>query len=161
MILDESNSDFAWYGVLAAGPYLAAAADYGSFGYSPTELESAPESARVAADKVLAAALGLRVETGPRRPPSGCRSFDLGTDGGRDLELGPGGAVVVAAPGADAKLALRRFAAASFPIGAGRVGPGQDLDLDPVRLRLRPVGATAQRPGTSLRLRSPELNASG
>ena len=144
LILDESNSDFAWYGVLAAGPYLAAAADYGSFGYSPTELESAPESARVAADKVLAAALGLRVETGPRRPPSGCRSFDLGTDGGRDLELGPGGAVVVAAPGADAKLALRRFAAASFPIGAGRVGPGQatsisipsDSASDPWELRL-------------------------
>ena len=63
--LTEENSDVDYLGLLDAGSYLSAADEDGSPAYSPQELETAPEAARIAADKVFGAALALRLEPGP------------------------------------------------------------------------------------------------
>ncbi|MGA9372477.1 MAG: hypothetical protein WBV53_11575, partial [Solirubrobacterales bacterium] len=58
-ILTPENSDFNYFTLVQAGPYLSAADKFGSPAYTQDELAGAPEGARVAADKVLAAALRL------------------------------------------------------------------------------------------------------
>ncbi len=151
LVLDESNSDFAYYGLIDAGSYLRASSQYGSLGYSPQELESAPERGRVAADKVLATALGLQVRPAPGSPPRGCTDFEPAGGDAAPVTLAPGGASVVAARGADAELALRRYATESFPIGAGALGGGEAVELaipadrsdHPWQLRITGAGSFA------------------
>ncbi len=130
LVLDESNSDFAYYGLIDAGSYLAASREYGSLGYSPAELESAPERGRVAADKVLATALRLQVRPPAVRPPdAGCTQVAREDADPETITLPPGGATIRVAPGAEAELALRRYATESFPIDAGAVAGGDAVEL--------------------------------
>ena len=56
---------------IEAGPYLSAAEKFGSPAYSKDELAAAPEPARVAADKVIAAALPVSFEPGAAAGPTG------------------------------------------------------------------------------------------
>ncbi len=130
LVLDEENSDFAYFGLIDAGSYLAASEVYGSLGYSAEALPTAPERARVAADKVLGAALGLRVArpaAGAR--PVGCQPLELGAEPATGVVPGAG-LWLRAAPGADAEIGLRRYARESFPIDAGPIRGGERLVVD-------------------------------
>jgi hypothetical protein len=118
--LTEDVAGTAYVGVDST-TYLAAADDHGSPAYTPDEIAAAPEPARVAADRVIARALGVSFEPG-RVPGAGsCRVI---RPPGGILRLPPGGASVRASPRADASVALRRFATASFPLGVVRLGRG-------------------------------------
>ena len=65
--LTPENSDVDWLGLLDAGSFLSAVDAYGSPAYSAAELASAPENARVAADKVSGAALSVGAVFGAQR----------------------------------------------------------------------------------------------
>ena len=136
-VLTPANSDFFYLSQVTAGPYLSASAKFGSPAYSQSELASAPESAREAADKVLAAALPVSLRPGGVQPPSGgAPPRVVGPPNARSsmkgscvtvrgvagtppiLALPPGG-VVLRTPGrAPRALLLRRFAS-GFPASAG------------------------------------------
>jgi hypothetical protein len=138
LVLTPENSDFNYFTLLVAGPYLSAAEKFGSPAYSESELAGAPEGARVAADKVLAAALpiALRPEAAPR-PPAGptprlanplnggflqagsCIAVRGAGSEAPVLNLPPGGASLSAPRGVQASLGLRRYAADSFPVDPG------------------------------------------
>ena len=77
---------------VTADDYLRAADAHGSPADTPEELAAAPELARVAADRVSAAALGLAVLPAGKLG-SGCARTALDT-GPVEVELPPGGAVV-------------------------------------------------------------------
>ena len=72
LVLTPENSDFNYFTFLEAGPYLSAAEKFGSPAYSQEELAAAPEQARVAADKVMAAALPIALRAGPSPSARGC-----------------------------------------------------------------------------------------
>jgi hypothetical protein len=138
--LDEQTAGTAYVPVTSSG-YLSAADAFGSPADSPAELATAPEPARVAADRVLARALGVSFEPEAAAPtasgpapaiagPSGVRARTEGScvvaeSPGGILRLPPGGASVQAPPNAGVAVALRRFATASYPIEAAPLGPGQ------------------------------------
>lgn len=128
LVLTPENSDFNYFTLLVAGPYLSAAEKFGSPGYPQSELSGAPESARVAADKVLAAALPvtLRPKTGPSAGP--CRIVSGTGPRAAIVTLPTGGAVLSAPPGAPATLGLRRYAD-SFPVSPGPLRGTQRLDI--------------------------------
>jgi hypothetical protein len=137
--LDEQIADTAYVGVYS-NTFLAAADEHGSPADSPAEIAAAPEPARVAADKVLARALGVSfapVRTSPQASgppptvvgPPGSRARTVGScivvePPGAILSLPPGGASVQASPRSGVVVALRRFATASFPIAAAPLGRG-------------------------------------
>lgn len=68
---NPQNSNFEYFAQLDAGPYLSAVKKFGSPGYSEAELAGAPEPARAAADKVLAAALPITLRPRWAQPPPG------------------------------------------------------------------------------------------
>jgi hypothetical protein len=120
-LLTPENSDAVWFNQVDAGRYLSAAAKFGSPAYPRDELADAPEGARIAADKVLAAALGVGLSdaTGSaNRASANCSTVGPVRDGAPVVQLPPGGAFLRAAPGISAQVSLRRFAT-SFPIGLG------------------------------------------
>ena len=136
-VLTQQNSDWFYFNLVRAGPYLSASEKFGSPAYSESELESAPESAREAADKVLAAALPISLRPGGAQPPSGGASPRVvGPPNARSsiqgscvaltglagtppiLELPPGGVILRTPGGAPRALLLRRFAS-GFPVSAG------------------------------------------
>jgi hypothetical protein len=138
--LNQANADTVYVGV-DSKTYLAAADTYGSPADTPAEIAAAPEPARVAADKVLAQALGVSVVPA-RRPPlaagpppavAGPPGADVSATGscavvrapGALLRLPLGGATVQAPPGAGVAMALRRFATGSYPISAAPLRPGR------------------------------------
>jgi hypothetical protein len=164
-VLTPENSGFEYFGYVVAGPYLSAADKFGSPAYSEAQLAGAPESARVAADKVFAAALGLRLEPLSTLPPAGATAPQLlgpsGALAGESpgcvtvqpiatgppvLTLPPGGAMLEAAPGVRAELGLRRFASAAFPVhvatlrGAGRLDIPRDNSGRPWELQVSATG---------------------
>ncbi|MEK6252028.1 MAG: hypothetical protein AABM43_08820 [Actinomycetota bacterium] len=124
-----------------AGAYLKAVDDFGSPAYSPGELATSPESAREAADKVLAAVLGIRLAStntpaspsaGPRPsligPPgalagSNANCINLNASGANPplLDLPPGGAAVASGPSSEFEVRLRRFASTSIPVDLGNL----------------------------------------
>jgi hypothetical protein len=112
---------------IPAGLYLAFADDSGSPAFDQAELAAAPEYARAFADRVLARAERLEVDYGTAAATGSCRELDAGD--ATIAELGPGEVVVRPVAGADVRLALRRFAAASFPVSAGQVAAGQDASI--------------------------------
>ena len=137
LVLTPANSDFFYLSQVTAGPYLSASAKFGSPAYSQSELASAPESAREAADKVLAAALPVSLRPGGVQPPAGgapprvvgppnARSSMKGScvtvrgvAGAAPILALPPGGVVLRTPGlAPRALLLRRFAS-GFPASAG------------------------------------------
>jgi uncharacterized membrane protein len=135
--LTNENSNFNYFTLVRAGPFLSASQKFGSPGYSESELTSAPEPAREAADKVLAAALPVGLgpagaapapgEAPPRPagPPSaqasvhgGCVTVQAVAGSAPILALPPGGATLRATGATAHPLALRRFAE-SFPVSVG------------------------------------------
>ncbi len=121
-VLTPQNSDFNYYTLVSAGPYLSAEEKYGSPAYSQDELSGAPESARVAADKVLAAALPVRLEPASARAGTGCTSVAGAGAQAPVVGVSPGESVTLSPPaGATAALTLRRFATDSFPVDLGQL----------------------------------------
>jgi hypothetical protein len=130
--------------VVNAGDYLKAAADFGSPAYTQAELAASPEPARAAADKVLAAGLGLklaRTEVAPAptggSPPrligssqvsaaSNASCLRLNAPAGAPplLDLPPGGVALASSPAARFHVRLRRFASPSVPVDLGNLHPG-------------------------------------
>ncbi|HEX3561301.1 MAG TPA: hypothetical protein VHU24_00570, partial [Solirubrobacterales bacterium] len=118
---------------------------YGSPAFTPAELGSASEPARVSADMVSAAALGVGLV------PAGA--------GGRRCEDGlpnsstvvpPQGLVLVAhIPGVQAS--LRRYATQSYPVALGPVPPNSPelLRIEPDR-SVRPWRLQLSQPGVSV-----------
>jgi hypothetical protein len=173
LVLTPENSDFNYFTLLVAGPYLSASEEFGSPAYSESQLVGAPESAQVAADKVLAAALGLESRPltqltpapgpGPRLlgPPGavvarspGCLTVRPVKGPGAVVQLPPGGVVLRAGAGVRAGLRLRRFATQTFPIHAGtlrdtaKLAIPRDRSTEPWRLQLSangPVTACGRR----------------
>jgi hypothetical protein len=148
LVLSTENSGYNYFAQLHAGPYLSAADKFGSPAYTQAELESAPEQGRVAADKVLAAALRLSFQplskpavagaTAPRLvgPPGavagsspGCLTLKRVGSTLPIVSLPPGGAALTTPAGAQAVVSLRRFSSASFPIAAGTVDGFARLDI--------------------------------
>jgi hypothetical protein len=118
-VLTPQNSDFNYFTLVKAGPYLSAEEEFGSPAYSRTELVSAPEGARVAADKVMAAALPITLRPEPGPLPGGCTT--VGGTGAQApiVTLPPGGATLRSPQGASVSLGLRRYATGSFPVDPG------------------------------------------
>jgi hypothetical protein len=145
--LTRENSDVDYFTLLEAGPYLSAADKYGSPAYTQEELVTAPEPARVAADKVMAAALPIALRPGPV-PSAGCTSVG-GTGAGAGtpvVSLPPGGAGLIAPGTAGASLTLRRYAGDSFPVSPG-VLHGQARLVIPTDRSSRPWQLKVDAPG--------------
>jgi hypothetical protein len=172
--LDEDIADTAYVGVHSSS-FLDAADRYGSPADSPAEIAAAPEPARVAADKVLGRALGIGfgpVQASPTPPgpppqllgPPGARAHGRGSC----LELGAGspvavlrlpagGVVVRASRRAGARVSLRRFATASFPLVGAPLRAGQvgvlhipaDRASEPWEMELSSAARTAVCGGLS------------
>jgi hypothetical protein len=121
--LTEQNSGVDYLGLLDAGSYLSAVDAYGSPAYSIAQLASAPEVARVAADKVFAAALspGLAPAKGTRA--SGCTISRL-AGGPAVLPIPPTGLTLQAQRG-PVQASLRRYASQSFPVALGPLAGSQ------------------------------------
>jgi hypothetical protein len=120
--LTQENSGVDYLGFLDAGSYLSAVDAYGSPAYAPSELATAPESARSAADMVSAAALGIRLAPGGEAQPGTCLALDPGA-AGMTFPVPPQG-LALTASGTDTQASLRRYAGASFPISLGALRPG-------------------------------------
>jgi hypothetical protein len=107
---------------VTAGRYFSETAAHGSPAWSPRVIAGAPATARAAADRVLVAAYGLRVEPvsghAGAAAGAGCRTAPR-----PDVALPPGGAVV------------RNRSAASAALGARRFGVGTSVPLGEVRAR--------------------------
>jgi hypothetical protein len=146
-VLTPENSDFNYFTLVRAGPYLSASEKFGSPAYTESELATAPERARVAADKVLGAALPITLRPVRRLGARGCTTV-VGTGPGAPiLDLPPGGATLGAPRGARVSLGLRRFSD-SFPVDSGPLRGVERLEIPtdsssrPWQLRLdapRPV----------------------
>jgi hypothetical protein len=171
--LDPATAGTAYVPVTSSG-YLSAADAYGSPADNAAEIAAAPEPARVAADRVLARALGVSFEAASAIPPSsgpaprasGPPGVRARTDGscvavdppGAILQLTPGGATVEASQGAAVAVALRRFATDSYPIAVAPLGAGQaavaripsDRSDQPWTMALRSRGAVTVCGSTEL-----------
>jgi hypothetical protein len=124
LILSEDIADTGYVPV-EVGSYLSARDTFGSPAYTEAELEAAPEEARVPADKVLAAALG--VELRPVAAPRGealkdCRAVEAASGEATVVTLPTGGALLRSGGGAG-EVSLGRFADA-FPVQLGSLAPG-------------------------------------
>jgi hypothetical protein len=136
-VLTGENSNFNYFTLVRAGPYLSASKKFGSPAYSESELASAPEPAREAADKVLASALPVRLRPREMRPSSegapprvidpanthsstqgSCATVTASAGAAPILELPPGGAILKTPGDTPHALLLRRFAS-GFPASAG------------------------------------------
>jgi len=148
---------------VTAGEYLEAVDEHGSPAYTPGELATAPEYGRVQADVVLAGALPVSIETQGRGEGGGgagsggaagsCRTVRPGA--GRPLALRPGPTTIELPPGPPATIALRRFAAAEFPlVSEGVPGGSTTLLRIPVDRSARPwrLRVDAERGATVCRL---------
>jgi hypothetical protein len=137
--LTEQNANVDYLGLLDAGSYLSAVDAYGSPAYTEPELRGAPEVAQVAADKVFASILGLRLS--PTAPAAGqsCLSARLAS-GPAQLPV-PSTGLVVTAKSGSVEAALRRYASDQFPVKLATLPPGQ-----PRQLRIQADGS--QQPWT-------------
>jgi hypothetical protein len=118
--LTEENSDVNYLLLLDAGSYLSAVDSYGSPAYSPEELASAPEPARVAADKVFGAALGLGLTPAPGGRTGPCATRNLRASQPVTVPQG----VIMRAHGPAIRVSLRRYATESFPLALGTLPVG-------------------------------------
>lgn len=112
-----------------AGALLEAVHEHGSPGYSPAELESAPEYARRQADIVLAQALPLATVTRPGGYSAAGSAGCVRVRPGAETQLTPGTTRIEVAPGPQAEVALRRFAQNGFPVHAAGVPGGSSARL--------------------------------
>lgn len=114
--LDIHNSDVDYLLELDAGSYLAAVDAHGSPAYSPAELETAPERARIAADKVFGAALGIGLQRATGRAGQPCLKVKAASDPAIPV---PSGGLVLTARDSRVQAGLRRYASATFPLALG------------------------------------------
>jgi hypothetical protein len=122
LVLTPDNSDVDYLNLVDAGSYLSAVDAYGSPAYRPAELAGAPEVARVAADKVSAAA--LRIALAPTaNAGSSCLGAQL--DRGPAVAAVPPGGLVIRARADGVQVALRRYASTTFPIALGGLPAGR------------------------------------
>jgi hypothetical protein len=133
--LTERNSGVDYLGTLDAGSYFSAIDAYGSPAYTTTELASAPESGRVAADRVSAAALAVALQPGGRAQPGTC--VELRPGAGPAIVDVPGQGMLLRAASAGTQVSLRRYASGSFPVALGSLRAGK-LTL----LRIPPDGSS-------------------
>ena len=123
LLLVPQNSDVDYLGLVDAGSYLSAVDAYGSPAYAPAELAGAPEVARVAADKVSGAALGIHLAAGTIA--AGQRCLRVHTSSGPTARVPAGGLLIRPLRG-DVQAGLRRYSRASFPLSLGTLPTGQD-----------------------------------
>ncbi|HEX6454965.1 MAG TPA: hypothetical protein VF009_00425 [Solirubrobacterales bacterium] len=142
-VLSEDIAGTA-YVHIEAGPYLSARDAFGSPAYDQAELAVASEPARLAADRVLFAALRVsprQVASHPRSPSpaaadnglvtvprSGCVSVPGGAEP-RQLSLPPGGVVLQAGGRPVTGLGVERFSTGAPPIKLESVGPGRSIEI--------------------------------
>jgi hypothetical protein len=139
--IEEEDADTG-YVPLEAGPYFEARDTDGPPAYTEVELAEAPEHARAPADKVMAAALGVKLA--PGRIGKGCHPAPI-EEGALVLPLDRGGAALMSAK--PLQLALGRFSE-SFPVALDELRPGTwarlrippDLSPQPWRLQVRSEG---------------------
>jgi hypothetical protein len=132
--LTMENSDVDYLGELDAGSYFSAVDGYGSPAYDPAQLVAASEPARIAADKVSAAALGITLEPASGGPPAGDCLLARPAGAAIEGDLPPGGALLAVPPRVYANVDLRRYATASFPVKLGRLrGATAALRIPPDR----------------------------
>jgi hypothetical protein len=131
--LTEANSGVDYLGLLDAGSYLSAVDAYGSPAYSPGELATAPEVARVAADKVFAAVVAPSLTPATSVIGSNCTTSRL-VAGPVIVPVPPSGMVLQAERGT-VQASLRRFSSASFPVALGPLANvrAQRLTISPDR----------------------------
>ena len=126
LLLDQDSAGVQYFAQLDAGGYLSASEKFGSPAYDEAELATAPESARAGADRVLGAALGLRLD--PIRLSAAqtelCEPV-AGGPGAPPEALPPGGAVLRGVGATPAPVDLRRFATDEAPVELGRLGGGR------------------------------------
>jgi hypothetical protein len=123
--LTQENSDVDYLLLLRADRYFSAVDDWGSPAYTPAELASSSEESRVAADKVFAAALNVKLASAAAGlRPRGCRPLAQGSP----VQLPPGGAVLRATSGRP-KLALRRYSQTDWPVPLGSLRAGETATL--------------------------------
>jgi hypothetical protein len=120
LILSEDIADTGYVPV-DAGSYLSARDAYGSPAYSEGELEAAPEEARIPADKVLAAALGVKLLPAPALPllPANCHTVRPNATEAAVEPTARG--ILLHTVGGPVKLGLGRFAD-EFPVQLGTLG---------------------------------------
>jgi hypothetical protein len=112
--------------------YQEAAAKWGSPGYSPGEIATAPEAARKQADIILASALPLSTETeleGFDSSQTGGAACTAVPPGGQEVPLKPGKTRIEVGPGGPAELALRRFAQDGYPVPLSAASGGSVMAL--------------------------------
>jgi hypothetical protein len=103
--------------------YLPAVREFGSPGYTPSELEAAPEAGRRQADIVLSRALPISFVTRPSSyDPDVSGSENCvprrgeGTAAPFEVSISPGLTRIEVAPGPRAAFSLRRFAVGEYPV---------------------------------------------
>ena len=133
---------------VTAGPYFKRIDDFGSPAYTVEELLSSSEQARQAADRVLAAALGLRLDPlqafpSPGGPApvllgpaaamlgesTGCLTVQAAEQNAPLLEAPTGGVVLKARGASHAQVRLRRFSSQERPIDLGLSSEVRPIDL--------------------------------
>jgi hypothetical protein len=100
-----------------AGPYLAAARDFGSPALTPAELEHAPTSAQMTADSTLLEAERIAAVPGSSTP---CRDAGAATAG---LSVAPGHVLTVTAGAQPAVLLVSRFASTASSTALTHLAP--------------------------------------
>ena len=115
--VEEEDADTGYVPV-EAGAYFETRDADGSPAYDEAELKAAPEEARIPADKVMAAALG--VSLAPGKMGKACHPAPL-HEGVLVLPLERGGASLLASK--PLQLTLGRFSE-SFPVALGELSPG-------------------------------------
>lgn len=127
LVLNDENSDNFYANLVDARSYLSAVDAYGSPAYSEGELAGAPEPGRVAADKVLAAALPITADSSRARLGRG-RCVEVAPaepSAPATVRLAQGGAVIESTGEAEVELGLRRYAEGSFPVDLPPVEGGR------------------------------------
>jgi hypothetical protein len=142
-----------WLVPIETASYVSAVSAYGSPAYTEAELVASPPPARAEADKVFAAALGIRLTALSEPIDAGggtsCRTVPASSGGETGIELGPGQVTLIPARArARAQVVLRRYADEFSVIGLGVVRSGAaatfaipgDLSARPWHLGLRGSG---------------------
>ncbi len=148
-LLDENIADTGYVHV-DAGHYLSARDAFGSPAYTPDEILASTAPARLAADKVLVAALDVnsgpapasaRVGGPPPQPlePAGanatpnanrsCITVMPSRASAPILALPPNGAIARSRGAGTDRLHVRRFSAEEFPFDAGAVSAGHPVEI--------------------------------
>ena len=144
--LTQRNSGVEYLGFLDAGSYFSAIDAYGSPAYTPAELATASEAARISADKVFAAALGVHLAA-TDEAGRGCHTHQAPDS----VTVVPPEGLVLMSPVPGVLVSARRYATRSYPVSLGElpVDRPQLLRIEPDR-SVRPWALQFSRPGASV-----------